>query len=236
MKAKRSTILVIEDDVMLTEFISEYLSMSGFTALIANTALSATRILNQHKCDLIILDLNLPDEDGLVLLRKWQHTHKVPIMVISSRGDDETRIAALELGAVDYLVKPFNPKEFLLRIKNILSYKQSPTAQTDTSSVVPLHNEPSLSIDLSTRQVITTSNHNIVLTRSEFDILTIIAVHAGKVVSRDVLMDAINFQDKEVNPNTLGVLMHRLRKKLSVVLGDHQLIITVPNLGYRLNL
>lgn len=233
MHTPQYKVLLIEDDIMLTEFISIFLNNAGFIPLIANTAATAIQLLQKHSFDLIVLDLNLPDEDGLVLLRKWQYSKKIPIIVISVRTDDATRVAALELGAADYLTKPFNPQEFLLRITRLASSGQ--TTQDNGASVLTLSDTPYVAIDLLSRRIITNTDTEIQLTRAEFDILASLTTQIGIVVRRESLIDAISYHNKEVNPNSLGVLIHRLRKKLAVITGDTLLISTLPNLGYRLN-
>lgn len=220
---------------MLTEFVSDFLVNAGYDTQVANTATDGIACLKRQAFDMIVLDLSLPDEDGLVLLRKWQHSKNLPVLVISSRADDETRIVVLELGAADYIAKPFHPKEFLLRIKRLLPAGQAPGANS-RSSLRVLQDSPYLAIDLSSRQIITHAGIDIALTRAEFDILACLATQDGAVLDRHRLTDVISYHDKEANPNSLGVLIHRLRKKLSAITGEHELIMTVPNVGYRLNI
>lgn len=235
MQKRKPKVLLLEDDQMLTEFIGEFLRHAGCIIFIANNATDAINLLNKHAIDLIILDLSLPDEDGLVLLRKWQHSKTIPIMVISSRSDDSTRIAVLELGAADYLAKPFHPQELLLRMKRLLN-SGTASVTLDSSPVITLSNSPYLAIDLASRQIISDSGIAIELTRAEFDILASLAKKKGAVIKRNTLIDTMSYLDKEVNPNSLGVLIHRIRKKLSVVTAEKSLISTVPNVGFRLNI
>lgn len=228
---KRNTILLIEDDSMLSSFAQQYLQSHQLTIDVAADAATATKLLQQSQYALIVLDLGLPDEDGLVLLRKWQYTLSSPIIVISARQDAENKIAALELGAADYITKPFSPQEFLLRLKRALPSAASPLTQID--STIQIIQQPYLAIDLASRQLL--CDKSISLTRSEFDILASLAQQDGKIIARKVLIDIISYHDKGVNPNSLGVLIHRLRKKLALVADDLELIVTVPNMGYRLN-
>ncbi len=232
MSSSSHHILIIDDDRMLTAFVDDYLTEDGYVSHVASNAAAAMHIVESQKIDLVVLDLGLPDEDGLVLLRRWRNKLTIPIFVVSARDDAETRIAALEMGAADYLVKPFNPREFMLRLANLLSARAAHSA-TDAQSVT-LSDDPALTIDLYKRTLIDSDGQPINLTRAEFDVLACLASQPGRAVSRDELLDASNFQGETVNASSLGVLMHRIRKKMSATLGARELITTVPGVGYRL--
>ncbi|CAA0085409.1 TorCAD operon transcriptional regulatory protein TorR [BD1-7 clade bacterium] len=225
-------ILIIDDDQMLTSFVNEYLSEGGYISHVASSAAAALQMVALQKIDLVVLDLGLPDEDGLVLLRRWQKNLTIPIFVVSARDDAETRVAALEMGAADYLVKPFNPREFMLRLANLLP--SADRAAAPNVQDVALSNDPALSIDLYHRTVTYGDDQQLVLTRAEFDVLACLANQPGRAVSRDELLDASHFQGETVNASSLGVLIHRIRKKLGSIVGSQELIATVSGVGYRL--
>lgn len=226
---RRKRLLLADDDQMILQFVGEVLRQH-YDVETAATAGDALDCLTSRRIDLLLLDLTLPDEDGLVLLRKLQMHNRMPVIVISGRADDDNRIAALEMGARDYLVKPFNPRELILRIDNCLNHMHS-TATLSAPESIEFGN---WSLNYKRRTLLWCDSHEQSLTRAEFDLLSAMASARGDVVSRNLLMDAITTDSQGASDSSLTVLIHRLRKKLAEKEPDNEVILTVSGVGYRL--
>lgn len=229
---KRDTqprLLLADDDEMILLFVGEVLRQH-YLVETAATAKEAVTRLGQHSFDLLLLDLSLPDEDGLVVLRKLQMHDALPVIVISGRSDDDNRIAALELGARDYLVKPFNPRELVLRIEKCLTYSlQSTVREPPTQAQFG-----DWRLDVERRTLVHGHEGDVHLTRAEFDLLSALVNADQGVLSRDALMDAISYGEQQASDSSLTVLVHRLRRKLSHGQPEARFIQTVAGVGYRL--
>lgn len=215
-------ILLIDDDELLTYFIEDSLTQHAFTLISVHTAEAGLKLIEQEYFDLVLLDLSLPDEDGLVLLRKVCTSYQVPFVVISQRSDDDTRIAALELGARDFIAKPFRPRELLLRIQLITQQQQEENNKIALGT---------FELNASQHVLITSDKQEIKLTLSESKILAALAKAQGNIVDRNRLMDVIKNRKDDVNMNSLTVIIHRLRTKIAA---SGSLILTVKGIGYRL--
>lgn len=230
-------ILVVEDDIALLEVMAAYLEETGYRVLKAQNAREFHQIMGRQPVDLILLDLELPDEDGLVVGRQIQSRSKIPFMIVTARSGREDRIAGLELGADDYVTKPFDPRELTLRIRNILDRhgKNSPTAvprnlafDSGSCRLGPWR------FDLGCRSLIHDDGRSAGLTRAEFDLLASLVLSKGRVKSRDALIDAISYGSEPPSDRAVDVLVSRLRKKIETDPKKPTLVITVPGHGYRL--
>ncbi len=217
-------ILLVDDDTELTSLLSEFLRREGFTV---ETEHEGNRGL-AHACetgiDLLVLDVMLPGLDGFEILKRLRVRSRVPVMMLTARGDDVDRIVGLELGADDYLPKPFNPRELVARIRAVLRRYEPRTA--------PLGGRVEVGgvwLDPGTREV-TAGGKPVDLTTFEFDILELLMRNAGRVLSRDSLME--NFYNRKATPFDRSIDMHisHLRKKLDN--GD-SLIKTIRGVGYQ---
>jgi len=236
----KTRFLIIEDDMMLAHFISEVLGNSGnYHVDITHTACDGLQRFNTSDYDMVLLDLSLPDEDGFTVLSHIVTNTDTAVIVISSRDDDASRIAALGQGAEDYLTKPFHPQELLLRIgKRLKNCLIDPQEIPSNRRRLPVP-DTSLILDLD-RQLCLAGQHRLELTPAEFNLLVTLTEAGGKIVSHDQLFDSIsNLSNDVTSQNTsvgsLPVLIHRLRKKLQTYHQDEELIITLPRQGYRLN-
>ena len=233
-------ILVIEDDVMLAHFISQMLGNSDhYQADIAHTANGGLRLYNEGNYQMVLLDLSLPDGDGFMVLNHILAAGATPTIVISSRNDDASRIAALAQGAEDYLTKPFHPQELLLRIGKRLKTQPPQTNNAPTGKRLLLIPNTGFALDQE-RRLCLADGQPIDLTPAEFNLLVALTEAEGKIVSHDQLFDAINrLEGDATSPHasagSLPVLVHRLRKKLQLFHHDEALILTLPRQGYRLN-
>lgn len=218
-------IIVVEDDPEIRALVGDYVGRNGFRVSLASGGLELDRLLlTEGEPDLVVLDLMLPGEDGLSICRRLRARSRLPILMLTAKGDDIDRIIGLELGADDYLPKPFNPRELIARIRAILR-RQGPIDATRRR----LRAGP-ITVDLDAREVAGDDGRAIELTSAEFDLLACFVTRPGRVLSRDQLMDWTRGRRADVFDRTIDVQLSRLRKKIEV--GDAELIKTVRNAGY----
>jgi DNA-binding response OmpR family regulator len=222
-------ILIVEDDVKIANLIKLYCAQTGFKTFIACDVHSALKNFKHQSPDLIILDLMLPgsdEEDGVSFLKEIRKESLVPVIVVSSRDEEVDRVVCLELGADDYVTKPFSPKELVARVKAVLRRANSTRSDQELIKVGDLE------IDLDKIEV-RLSHQPIPLTKKEFFLITTLAKHPGKVFSRSQLIETIyDYDEMDVYDRTIDVHIANLRKKL----GDdgQSLIKTAKGLGYKL--
>jgi len=221
-------ILLVDDDAELCALMSEFLKREGFTVTFENEGHRGLETAAQPGVDLVVLDVMLPGLDGFEILRRLRQQSKVPVIMLTARGEDVDRIVGLELGADDYLPKPFNPRELAARIRAILRrYEPRPAGP---EGVAPNRLEVNgVVLDPGSRQVFA-AGKPVELTTFEFDILEMLMRSAGRVLSRDALME--NFYNRKATPFDRSIDMHisHLRKKLDR--GD-SLIKTIRGVGYQ---
>jgi two-component system OmpR family response regulator len=222
-------ILVVDDDPGLTELLSSYLGSQGFVVASACDGVAMREQLAAFQPDLLILDLMLPDEDGLTLCRKLRTSSRLPILMLTARGDDMDRIIGLEMGADDYLAKPFQPRELLARIKNIL--RRIDEHDAGSPPFRSLH-FAGWTLDLAGRNLIGADGVVVVLSAGEFRLLQLLAESPNRVLSRDRLMDALAGRDAGPFDRTIDVMISRLRRRLGDDARDPELIKTVRSEGY----
>jgi two-component system OmpR family response regulator len=223
-------ILLVDDDPELIELLRDYLTSQGYSVRVASDGSTMQQQCAQAMPDLIVLDLMLPGEDGLSLCRALRATSAVPIMMLTARGDDIDRIIGLEMGADDYLPKPFNPRELLARIRSIL--RRSLNEEL-------LHPARSLffaghTLDIGGRHLIDPSGVVVPLSAGEFNLLRLLAEQPHQVLSRDQLLDGMAGREAGPFDRTVDVLISRLRRRLGDDARDPALIKTVRNGGYML--
>jgi two-component system response regulator CpxR len=217
-------ILLVDDDAELCGLLSEFLRREGFTVECEHDGVTGLEHAAKPGNDLVVLDVMLPGLDGFEILRRLRQQSKVPVIMLTARGEDVDRIVGLELGADDYLPKPFNPRELAARIRAILRrYEPRPPAVGGRLEV------NGVALDPGTREVFV-AGKRIDLTTFEFDILELLMRSAGRVLSRDALME--NFYNRKATPFDRSIDMHisHLRKKLEH--GD-PLIKTIRGVGYQ---
>jgi two-component system response regulator CpxR len=218
-------ILLVDDDAELCSLLGEFLRREGFDVDCAHEGNQGLEKALQPGVDLMVLDVMLPGLDGFEILRRLRQQSKVPVIMLTARGEDVDRIVGLELGADDYLPKPFNPRELAARIRAILRrYEPRPASLSDGRLEVN-----GVAIDPGTREV-SSGGKRVELTTFEFDILELLMRSAGRVLSRDALME--NFYNRKATPFDRSIDMHisHLRKKLEH--GD-MLIKTIRGVGYQ---
>jgi len=218
-------ILLVDDDTELASLLGEFLGREGFTVSFEHEGNRGLEHARKPGVDLIVLDVMLPGIDGFEILRRLRAESKVPVIMLTARGEDVDRIVGLELGADDYLPKPFNPKELVARIRSVLRRYEArpataPSGRVEAAGIV---------LDPASRTV-TANGKPVDLTTFEFDILEMLMRSAGKVLSRDALME--NFYNRKATQFDRSIDMHisHLRKKLE---NGEALIKTIRGVGYQ---
>ena len=225
----QQSILVVEDEPSLAEVVSLYLKRAGFQVQTASDGRQAMNILEKQIPDFVILDLMLPEVDGLSLTRWLRDRSDVPIIMVTARRAEIDRIAGLELGADDYVVKPFSPQELVSRVRAVL--RRSGREQAGAESDRALSFE-TITIDPLTR-VVTVKESQIELTAKEFDMLYVLARHPKQVFTRDQLLERVWGGAEYIDPGTVTVHVRRLREKIEGDPSKPKYLLTVWGVGYK---
>jgi len=223
-------ILVVDDEVSVTELISYNLQKAHYEVLVAHDGESALQIARESLPDLILLDLMLPKIDGLDVCRELRKSSQVPIIMVTARGEETDRVIGLELGADDYLCKPFSMRELLARIKAVLRRNQNKHGDQPASI---LKGPRGLELDDEAR-IVNLEGNLLPLTRLEFDLIQYMILHAGQVLSREQLLSQAWGYDFVGGTRAVDSAIKRLRKKIQKLQPDALLIETVRGIGYRL--
>ncbi len=226
---------MIEDDARLASMVGEYLRQGGFEVIHALDGASGLDALQQSPPALVVLDLMLPDMDGLEICRRIRALGgvlgKTPLLMLTAKGDPMDRVIGLEVGADDYLAKPFEPRELLARIRAILRRSQGNEISTSRAGAQPLLRFGSLEIDRDAREV-RLSGQAVELTAYQFDLLLAVAERAGRVLTRDQIMEAVRGRELEAFDRSIDVHMGRIRAAIEVDAKDPKRILTVRGVGY----
>jgi len=224
-------LLVVDDDAGLRELLQEYLSSQGFEVDAVADGVAMEQYLLHHTASLIVLDLMLPGEDGLALARKLRARGNLPIIMLSARGEDVDRIIGLEVGADDYLAKPFNPRELLARIRAVLRRNEELQAKPAAEEPSVTHRFGSFALDMNSRSL---SRHGveIALTAGEFNLLRIFVAHPNRVLNRDQLMDLMKGYERSPFDRSIDVRVTRLRRKIELDPATPEYVRTVWGEGY----
>lgn len=223
-------VLIVDDDDALRSLLEQYLTGNGFAVSLAANGAVMDEVLQTVHPDLVILDLMMPGEDGLSIARRLRASTHLPIIMLSARGEDIDRIVGLEVGADDYLAKPFNPRELLARIRAVLRRKQNMAASEQAAAEnVMRFGEFELDLDA---QRLTKAGAEINLTSAEFSILQIFTSHPNRVLSRDQLMDMLKGYDRDPFDRSIDVRVTRLRRKIEANPAEPGYIRTVWGQGY----
>jgi two-component system response regulator RegX3 len=222
MSHTKRTILLVEDEESITTPLAEALERDGFHTEIAHTAAAALEQARKHRPDLVLLDLMLPDGSGLDVCRELRASSSVPIIIVSARGEEADRVVGLELGADDYVVKPFSAREVIARIRAVLRRSAAPASGADGPiEIGDIRLDPA-------RRSVTLDGEPVGLARKEFDLLALLMREAGTVVQRERLIDEVWDVNWFGSTKTLDVHVSALRKKL-----DPSYIHTVRGVGFR---
>ena len=220
------TVLVVDDEPIVREVVVRYLEREGYRTLEAADGTRARELLERESLDLVVLDLMLPGTDGLSLCRWIRSRSQLPVIMLTARGEETDRIVGLELGADDYVTKPFSPRELAARVRTVMRRSTADSTRDEHLSI------DGLEIDASTRDV-TKGGIEVRLTAKEFDLLWFLASHPRRVFSRDQLMDRIWGYDAAVDTGTVTVHVRRLRQKIEDDPSSPRFLETVWGVGYR---
>lgn len=233
-------ILVVDDQKEICEVVEQYLSGEGYRVSVAHDGDGMRRVMAQDTIDLVILDLMLPGEDGLALARQLREKSGLGILMLTGRGETLDRIIGLEMGADDYLPKPFHLRELLARVKSVMRRVAGQTSEGKTGEgrAEPGSSGPAKArfagwqLDLSTRELTSPSGEEVRLTTGEFDLLAAFVNNANQVLSRDRLLDLARNREAGPFDRTIDVQVGRLRRKLEPDAQNPTIIKTVRGTGY----
>jgi len=231
VKPQESTterILLLDDDPEICELTQTYLQQQGLVVDTVQSGDALDRYLTEHDIDLLVLDLMLPGEHGLAIAQRLKKHSDLPIIIISAQGDEVDRIVGLELGADDYLAKPFNPRELLARIRAVLRRSSKTPVAEETTSTVSFG---SFTLDLAAHQL-RSGDNDIALTSGEFDLLAILVAHPNKVLHRDRILDLLTGAERSPFDRSIDVRITRLRSKLENDPANPAFIKTIWGKGY----
>jgi len=221
------TVLVVEDEPRIASLVREYLENAGFAVLVAADGRAGLTLARARRPDAIVLDLGLPGMDGLDVIRDLRRDATVPIVVLTARGDESDRVAGLELGADDYVVKPFSPKELVARVRAVLRRSEAAARPTDRLVV------GDLDIDAARHRVVV-AGRIVALTPTEFGILAALAREPGRVFTRGQLLDAVHGFSLETYERAIDGHVKNLRRKIEPDPAAPRYVLTVHGVGYTL--
>jgi DNA-binding response OmpR family regulator len=226
---EKKSILIVEDEPSIAEVVSLYLQRAGFQTRHAADGKTALTLAEEQIPDLAIIDIMLPEVDGLSLTRWLRDRSNLPIILLTARREEADRIAGLEMGADDYVVKPFSPQELVSRVRAVL--RRTGREQSEAGAAQPLNFE-NLTIDPRSRTVLK-AGKEITLTAKEFDMLYLLASHPRQVYTRDQLLERIWGGTEYIDPGTVTVHVRRLREKIEADPSAPGRILTVWGVGYK---
>ncbi|HEY1460388.1 MAG TPA: response regulator [Casimicrobiaceae bacterium] len=226
-------VLVIDDDAAIRELIANYLGENDLRVTTVATGADMTKVLAEHAVDLVVLDLRLGGEDGMQLAKKLRESSEIPIIIVSGRQDEADRVMGLELGADDYLTKPFGPRELLARVRAVLRRYQT------AREILPARNEKRRAyrfaqweLNLRTRRLTGADGKRVDLTNGEFSLLEAFCAAPQRVLSREQLLDLSRLHNAEVYDRSIDVQILRLRRKIEADPSQPQYIKTERGTGY----
>jgi len=228
VEADSAKLLVVDDDTEILELTEAYLSQQGFAVACVPSGEAMLEYLEDHHVDLIILDLMLPGEHGLNLARDLKRDGDVPIIIVSAQGDDVDRIVGLEVGADDYISKPFNPRELLARVRAVLRRARRPAEDDGEGEGIAFG---PFNLDLASHQLLRDGTQ-VALTSGEFDLLVILAEHPHKVLHRDRILDLLTGAERSPFDRSIDVRVTRLRSKIEPDPSNPIYIKTIWGKGY----
>lgn len=230
MNTNRYRILLVEDESTIRNFVKTILEANDYQVLTALTCQQGVMMFASHTPDLVILDLGLPDRDGLEFIREIRQTSGVPVLVLSARTQETDKVAALDMGANDYVTKPFGTGELMARVRAALRSRRTGSELAAPGGKFRLHD---LVLDYDRRQV-TVGDREVKLTQTEYNILALLSQHTGKVLTYSVIIGSVWGRIDEGSVKKLQVNMANIRKKLGVKPGDCRYIINELGVGYRM--
>jgi two-component system, OmpR family, response regulator len=224
-------ILVVDDDREIRDLVGKFLKKRDYRVTLAGDGREMRRALGDWNIDLVILDLMLPGEDGLSLCRDLRARSDIPIIMLTVMGEETDRIIGLEMGADDYLPKPFNPRELLARIRAVLRRRQKPAQSAATTRAKTLHFS-GWTLEIGRRRFFSPQGLLVDLSSGEFDLLTVLAEHPQQVLTREQLLDLLHGRTEAPFERSIDMQVSRLRRKIEISHNAPELIKTVRGGGY----
>ena len=221
-----TTVLVVEDEMEIARLVRDYLRHAGFEVIVVGDGESALASTRAAKPDLVVLDLGLPRRDGMDVAREVRRWSNVPIVMLTARGEETDRIVGLELGADDYLVKPFSPRELVARVRAVLRRSRLAVQGAEVLRAGDVQ------IDTG-RMEVTVAGRRVDLTPTEFQLLTTLVAQPGRVFTRGQLLDAVHGVAIESYERAIDAHVKNIRRKLEPTPGAPRYILTVHGVGYR---
>ncbi len=227
----KASILIVEDEAAISNFIATILTANGYRPLKASTGDAATSMVSSHCPDIMLLDLGLPDMDGLEVLKSIRKWSAVPIIIVSARGNEQEKVDALDLGADDYITKPFGSSELLARIRTAIRH----SLKMETGEDIPtgVFTRGGLTIDLN-KHIVTVDGTDVHLTQIEFKIVTLISKHTGHVLTYAYIINHVWGHFAQNDRQILRVNMANIRRKIEQNPAEPKYILTEVGIGYRM--
>jgi two-component system, OmpR family, response regulator len=225
-------ILVVDDDPQIRDLLLEYLAQNELRVSVASTGKEMSAALTEHAVDLVVLDLRLAGEDGMTLARKLREESAIPVIMLTGVRDEADRIMGLELGADDYLTKPFSPRELLARIRTVLRRTKGAALTEARQRDVRAYRFAEFELNLRTRRLTKLPGHRLELTNGEFNLLAALLAAPQRILTRDQLLEASRVFDNEVYDRSIDVQILRLRRKIETDPSQPQFILTERGVGY----
>lgn len=222
-------VMIVDDEPQIGEVLSAYLQREQFETTVCLDVASALAELEKRRPDIMILDITLPDGSGLDVLRRGNKAHRIPAIMLTARSDEVDRVVGLELGADDYIVKPFSPREVVARVRAVLRRANGPPDDRHIESRLRIRD---LEIDTGAHEV-RVSGQTVSVTPAEFRILSVLAQNAGQVLTRAQLLDLVH-DDGSIYERTLDRHINNLRRKIEADPADPAYVVTVYGVGYKL--
>ena len=219
-------VLVVDDEPKITQLVRDYLERGGFAVTTASDGTSALALARSERPDLVILDLGLPDKDGLDVTRALRRDSTIPLIVLTARAEESDRLVGLELGADDYVTKPFSPKELVARVRAVLRRASTGPADDEVIRVADL------TLDVPRRRV-TVAGDTVELTATEFELVATLARHPGRVFTRAQLLDAVRGVAFESYERAIDAHVKNIRRKLEPDPRRPRYLLTAYGVGYR---
>jgi len=231
-EAIRPHILVVDDDPQIRALLQEYLAEHGLRVSAAAGGAAMNQILGEETIDLIILDLRLADEDGMVIARTLRDRLAIPVVMLTGVRDEADRVMGLELGADDYVTKPFSPRELLARIRTVLRRTKSAAADPTPSREVRAYRFGEFELNLRTRRLKRLDGRSVSLTNGELNLLAALLAAPERILTRDQLLEASRVYDNEVYDRAIDIQILRLRRKIEADPAQPRYIVTERGVGY----
>jgi len=232
LESMNSHILVIDDDSQIRGLLKEYLADNGLRVSIASSGDEMSRILNDEAIDLVVLDLRLGGEDGMAIARSLRDKSAIPIVMLTGVRDEADRVMGLELGADDYLTKPFSPRELLARIRTVLRRTKSRVPGQSRQRDIRAYRFGEFELNLNTRRLKRIRGDGIALTNGEFNLLAALLAAPERILTRDQLLEASRVYENEVYDRAIDIQVLRLRRKIEPDPSHPQFIVTERGAGY----